>query len=120
MVTSSYSLTALKEKREAAKVAVVETFNKTAAAVKVLRDTELAIKEAHKELMATALDISRTQGKPFDHRPPPAIHYRAIGKRDRLGALDAWYETFASHFGKLAIQTDNTIKITRERFFDVG
>ena len=113
-------LQTLKEKREKAKHEVARSFNETAVAVKTLRDTETDIKDAHKNLQASMITLTRSQGKPFQPLPPPAIHYRAIGKRDRLGALDNWYSTFAGHFGKMAIRSNNFISISKERFFDVG
>lgn len=113
-------MTALKTQRAECKEAVVQTFNASAVAVKSLRDSEMAIKENHAEIQAVLIEKNRVLGKPFDHSPPPAIHYRAIGARDRLGALDNWYSKFASHFGELAVRTDAVVSIDKARFFDDG
>lgn len=111
----------LKHDREILKHAVVDSFNETAAAVKKLRDTEMAIKETHNDLQAVMVEINRTQGKPFQPRSAPAINYPAMPSRgNNLGALDAWYLTFAGHFGKLAVRIDHVVTLSKEQLFDVG
>ncbi len=113
-------MSALKVQRDDCKQVVVETFNASAVAVKGLRDAEQAIKQTHAEIQAVLVAENRTLGKPFAPSAPPSIHYRAIGARDRLGNLDAWYGKFANHFAKLGVQSDNVISLSKERFFDVG
>jgi hypothetical protein len=113
-------MTALKVQREEAKQEVVRTFNASAEAVKLLRDSEQSIKENHAETQAVLVEKNRTLGKPFQNSPPPRVHYRAIHGSSRLGALDNWYEKFATHFGKLATRIDAVIKIDKARFFDDG